>query len=71
VKGNVVIKYGRTNVTDDVIGLPIRIQVAIEVSAGYYLIFLHYVIQQNVNYKRTEGSIVLKQEGETTSSFFN
>jgi hypothetical protein len=54
VKGSVVIMYGRTNVTDDVTGVPIRIQVAMEARAGYYLIFLLYVIQQNANCKRTE-----------------
>jgi hypothetical protein len=32
VKGN-VLKYGRTNVTDEVTGLPVRIQVGIEANA--------------------------------------
>ena len=33
MKGNVLTKYGRKRVTDDVTGLPIRILVGIEASA--------------------------------------
>ena len=33
VKGNVVLNYGSTNVTDDVTGLPIKFEVGMEASA--------------------------------------
>jgi hypothetical protein len=52
VKGNVVIKYGRTNVTDDVTGLPIKFRleskgVLINISYFYFMLS-----KKNANCKR-------------------
>ena len=65
-----VIKYGRTNVTDEVTGLPTRIQFGIEASADQCLVFsLYAIVQENANSRRIKWSTIFEQEDETKSRF--
>jgi hypothetical protein len=65
-----VIKYGRTNVADDVTGVPLRIKVAIEASSDNYLIFYYMLSNKTPTVKEQSNLLFSSKRMKRQAGFF-